>query len=97
MKVRLAPRANLDLEEIGDWIALDNRPAARQFIKSIRWFCSTLKQFPGRYPVDEQSNLRKAPHGAYFIFYRTTAEEVQIVRVVHSARDQAAIFGSDEV
>jgi plasmid stabilization system protein ParE len=25
MKVRLAPRANLDLEEIGDWIALDNR------------------------------------------------------------------------
>lgn len=38
------------------------------------------------------SNLRSHPHGNYVIFYRPIGDGIEIVRVLHGARDIDAAF-----
>jgi toxin ParE1/3/4 len=49
--------------------------------------------FPFAAPVREQlgPGLRVTFHGAYAIYYKPLADAVVIVRVVHGARDVAAL------
>lgn len=39
------------------------------------------------------AGLRGLPHGRYMIYYIAGDARITIVRVLHSARDAAAIFG----
>ncbi len=39
------------------------------------------------------ASLRGLPHGRYMIYYLAADARIVIVRVLHSARDAAAIFG----
>jgi toxin ParE1/3/4 len=39
--------------------------------------------------------IRKRGHGRYLIFYRVLEKEVEILRIVHGARDWAALFADD--
>lgn len=47
----------------------------------------------GRSRSELQMGLRSFPVGRYLIFYRPSATSVEIVRVLHSARDVDAMFG----
>ncbi len=51
---------------------------------------------PGSFPArdDLHPGLRAARHGRYLIFFLETADAVQIVRVLHGARDLPRILGS---
>ena len=44
---------------------------------------------PGSFPARDElrKGLRSARHGRYLIFFLETSDEVQIVRVLHGARD----------
>jgi plasmid stabilization system protein ParE len=96
MKVAIAPVALEDLREIGRTVAADNPTAAVRLTRRIRTACAALGDFPEHYSLDVRIGLRRSVVGAYLVFYRVKAAEVQIVRILHGARDYVAILGTDD-
>src|ERR1700674_5181938 len=72
MRLIFAPLATADLEEIGDYIALDNPPRALSFIRELRAQCRKILDNPLAFPAREDlaPGLRVLPYGQYLIFYR---------------------------
>jgi len=98
VKVRLTGDALADLEEIGDWIAQDNPGRADSFIAELRKVCATLATRARRYPVAFSrpgGEVRKRTSGNYLIFYRIAHGEVQVLRILHGARDWAALLHAE--
>jgi toxin ParE1/3/4 len=94
MSYRLLPAARIDLIEIADFIALDNPARALSFIAEIEAIMSTIAERPGSFPARDElaAGLRSARHGRYLIFFVTGDDMVQIVRVLHGARDLPRVF-----
>jgi toxin ParE1/3/4 len=90
----LSPRAQLDLEEIGDYIALDNPVRALSFLDQLRAHCERISGMPGAYPAREDlgTGIRMAVHGRYLILFRTNDEAVRIERILHSARRPPSVL-----
>lgn len=86
---RLSPRAKAELEEIGDHIADDSPTNARRFIERLTQKFMALSRHPmiGRARPELRADLRSFPYGAYIILYRAIDGGVEIVRVVHAARN----------
>jgi toxin ParE1/3/4 len=99
--VTLTRVAEQDIRDIASYIALDNPPAARQFGAAILDATRQLREFPnsGRsipgYPMRAlrvSSQFRR-----YHIYYRfIEADAIEIVRVLHSARDISAVLEHDQ-
>ena len=95
MKVVLAKSAITDLESIADWIAADSPERAVSFIELLRRRCLQLADAPRAYPLVpryESKGIRRRPVGDYLIFYRLTGSVVEIVHVLHGARDVEALL-----
>jgi len=86
---RLSPQAASDLEAIGDYIAQDSPTNARRFIERLTQKFVALGRNPmiGRARPELRADLRSFPYGAYLILYRVIDDGVEIVRVVHAARN----------
>lgn len=81
--------AREDLRAIRDYIARDSARYARLVVEQLVHAVDRLRDFPlsGRVvPEMAQSTIREVIEGSYRIVYRVTADEVQIVAVVHGAR-----------
>ena len=78
-----------DLRQIIGYISADNPAAADAFLSKIMETSNLIARSPsiGRIRRDLNVDLRSFPVGNYLIFYRETAGEVQVVRVLHGARD----------
>ena len=89
MTYRLSPQAKSELEAIGDHIAGDNPTHAERFIERLTGKFVALGRNPriGRARPELRSDLRSFPYGAYLILYRVIDDGVEIVRVVHAARN----------
>jgi toxin ParE1/3/4 len=87
-------RAHLDLVEIALRIAEENPTAADRWLDSIQEKCRTLAQMPdlGRPRPVLAPNLRGLTVGNYIIFYRPATEGIQVIRVLHGARDIPSLF-----
>lgn len=88
MKLRYTPRARSDLVEIHDYIAQDNPQAAKRVIQIIRKAAEALPQNPfvgrsGRIAGTREFAVGRFP---FLLAYRTEADEVQILSVIHTAR-----------
>ena len=94
MRLIFAPLAVADLEEIGDYIALDNPPRALSFIRELRAQCRKILDNPLAFPAREDlaPGLRVLPYGQYLIFYRPMDTTVRIERILHGARDVGTQF-----
>ncbi len=94
MKLTFRPEALADLEEIYDYIAEDNPTAAGTFVAELRERCGVLAEQPliGRERPELHPDLRGFPMGRYVIFYRVLTDEVEIVTVIHGARDIENLF-----
>jgi toxin ParE1/3/4 len=88
LRLVFSPRAQLDLEAIGDYIARDNPTRAVTFLEELRAHCDRIVTTPAAYPAREDlaSGIRMAVHGRYRIFIRVGAAQVRIERILHSAR-----------
>ena len=93
-RVRILPAARSGLIDIGDFIALDNPERAASFVGEIETAFTEIAQRPGSFPArdDLYRGLRTARHGRYLIFFLETGDQVQIVRVLHSAHNLSRIF-----
>jgi len=81
--------AERDLSEIWEYIAEDNETAADKTLREIDAQCHVLGQYPkmGRDRSDIVPGVRSFPVGSYLIFYRETGQGIEIIRVLHGARN----------
>lgn len=99
MKVFLSHAARQELAEISDWIARDNPERAESFSLELLDRALALGDYPSAYPVLEafqHRGIRRRGHGDYLILYRILAETVEVVHIVHGARDVSAVLAADE-
>lgn len=98
MKLRFRPDALADLREIYDYIADDNPTKVGEFIGIIREKCRLIAKQPkiGRSRPELHLDLRSFPIKSYVIFYRILTDTVEIVNVIHSARDIRPLFSGDD-
>ena len=90
----ITPLAEGDLEGIWQYIARDNRTAADRVLTTFRDKFLMLANRPllGERREDLRPNLRAFSVGKYVIYYRPAEGEIEIIRVVHSARDVRILF-----
>jgi toxin ParE1/3/4 len=88
VKLVFSDMAEADLEEIGDYIALDNPLRAMSFIAELRSHCAQLLLFPEAAALRQElgEGLRSQPHGRYLIFYRVAEHSVRIERILQGNR-----------
>jgi len=87
--------AQADLASIGDYIASHNPDRAISFIQELREACGSILSAPHGYPLVPnfaQYGIRRKVHGSSLIFYRTTDAAVEIIHILHGARDYEAIL-----
>ncbi|HHL33297.1 MAG TPA: type II toxin-antitoxin system RelE/ParE family toxin [Desulfobulbaceae bacterium] len=96
-RVEFSPKADNDLEKIGDYIAEDNPRRAVSFIQEIRERCRKLDAFPEAAPRFPElgDNARILPHGNYVILYNVLDDKVLIERVLNGARDILSVIKDD--
>jgi toxin ParE1/3/4 len=94
MLLSITPLAALDLEEIGDYIALDNPLRAVEFLTELQAHCETILLNPEGYRLRQEfsKTMRSCSHGNYVIFYESDAKVVTVVRILHGGRDFQKIF-----
>lgn len=99
MIVVVTSAAAAELEAIGDYIAKDKPGRALGFIQEIRARCEALGDHPRRFPLVpryEASGIRRCVHGNYLIFYRVTADIVEIVHILPGSRNyEPLLFQQD--
>ncbi len=97
MRVVWTRPAEIDLEQISDYIATDNPDRAVSFVGEIVETGEALADTPRAFPLVprlEHRGVRQRGYGRYLIFYRVTHEAVEILHVAHGARDYIrALFG----
>lgn len=97
MIVELSDKAERDLAEIGDHIALDNPLRAATFIDELQERCLTLDRHPQRFPVVGRRGryqVRKMTYTGYVILYAVGEKRVDVLRIVHGSRDWFDLIAS---
>ncbi|MBI3421294.1 MAG: type II toxin-antitoxin system RelE/ParE family toxin [Candidatus Sungbacteria bacterium] len=98
-----SPQAEKDLNEIADYILADNLEAAVRFVDAVETTCTQLTKMPdmGRvFPCDNENlaelrMIRAAKsYSLYLIFYRKAGKRIEIIRILHGARDYPTIFNN---
>jgi plasmid stabilization system protein ParE len=95
MRVFFARAAEIELEEIGDHIALSNPDRAVSLVQELRDKCLGLADMPLGFPRLAQwpaLDLGRRVHGNYVIFYRVSGENVEVLHVLHGAMDYERIL-----
>jgi toxin ParE1/3/4 len=92
--VRLSPKARDDLDEIWFSIATDNPAAADRLLERIGAGLERLSVFPqlGVPRPEIATDARILVEGSYLVIYEATAKGVDVVRVLHGARDLRDLF-----
>jgi plasmid stabilization system protein ParE len=96
VRVVFTGKAENGLRTIGDYIAQDSPRRAVSFMKELREAAMALGESPLAFPVApgfETYGIRRRTYGNYLILYRVSAERVEILHILHGARDVQALFG----
>lgn len=87
-RILRTPQSRTDLVEIILHIRRDNRRAARRWLLTIDEKLRILADFPGigRARPELGRGLRSFPVGNYVLFYRPSDDGIELIRVLHGAR-----------
>ena len=97
MKVIFTKQAETDLEQIADYIALDNPIRALSFIEEIEQKCLSIGDIPKAFPIVSELielGIRKRVYQNYSIFFCIESNQVFIIRILNSAMNYTALFES---
>jgi toxin ParE1/3/4 len=98
MKVVITAAARSDLIEIGDFIQADNPDRAVTFVDELLDRCLSLADMPRAYPLVpryERFGIRRRVYQNYLIFYRIQKNRIEVIHILHGARDYEAILFPD--
>jgi toxin ParE1/3/4 len=101
--IAIRPAADRDLDELAAFIAKDDIGAALRFYDAVARAYEQLLDRPGIAPSRDFGHPRlnalrmwPVPHFPnHLIFYRPVEDGIEIVRVLHAARDIASLLGDD--
>jgi toxin ParE1/3/4 len=96
-QVTRRPLAETDILEIWDYIADDSLAAADRWVDHLDEQFRVLATQPmmGRARDELAPGVRSFPFGRYVVFYVPLADGIDVVRVLHGARDIDAVFNPD--
>jgi toxin ParE1/3/4 len=88
-RIRITPLADQDLVAIWYFIAQDDPVAADRLLDLLGQKYKILADNPHMGPArpDIAKKLRYYPVGNYLLLYRVIPDGIELVRVVHGARD----------
>ncbi|WP_306839960.1 type II toxin-antitoxin system RelE/ParE family toxin [Neorhizobium huautlense] len=95
MKVRFSRQARADLAEITAVISRDNPRRAETYTDELEAACTGLSDTPEAFQVFRRRNgqeIRRRPYGNYVILYRINGRHVDILRIIHGARNYQRLF-----
>jgi toxin ParE1/3/4 len=89
MIVVITGPAAADLRAIGDYISRDSLAQAAKVVAGLRHTCATLSEASLRFPLAPQlgEGVRRVARPPYVVFYRVGDEVVEVLRIIHAARD----------
>jgi toxin ParE1/3/4 len=95
-RVLRRPLAAADIAEIWDYIAEDSIAQADAWVDRLDETLRLPATQPrmGRLRDESSPGLRSLPFGRYVIFYEPLDDGIDVVRVLHAARDVDAQFGT---
>jgi len=95
MRVVVTAPAERDLEGIFDYIASDSPRNAKKYVGELRRKINGLGRFPLIHPLrgDLRTGLRTASHGSHVVVFRIAERIVEVIGVIHGARDLTELFG----
>jgi toxin ParE1/3/4 len=96
MRLILRPSAKRDLALI--WSSTESRwdrAQADSYVIAINRRLGAILDFPSSYPEyrSRHGKFRKAPSGEHVIFYLVSAEQVDVIRILHNRMDADAQLG----
>jgi len=94
-RVTRRPLAAVDILDVWDYIAEDSAAAADRWVDKLDETFNLIATQPlmGRARDELAASLRSFPFGRYVIYYVPIEDGIDVVRVLHSARDIDAVFG----
>jgi toxin ParE1/3/4 len=98
-RLTLTSQARADLEDIWLHIAQDNPPAADRLIDEIAVRVERLEAYPllGPSRPEIAPDARLLVIGNYVALYRLLDDDIEVVRVVHGARELKRLFGITDI
>lgn len=93
-RVTRRPLATTDILDIWDYIADDSVEQADRWVDRLDEKLALIATQPlmGRARVELDAEVRSLSFGRYVIFYVPTHDGIDVLRVLHSARDIDAMF-----
>lgn len=95
--VKRRPLAALDILDVWDHIADDDMAAADRWVDALDTAFHRLATQPmmGRARPELGGDLRSFPFRRYVIYYLPLRDGIDVVRVLHSARDIDGLVGDE--
>jgi len=92
--VVLTADAEADLDDIFDYVAEDSATAAFGLVSMLRAKALRIGQAPRAYPARSNygNGIRASFSGSYVILFRVQHDRVEILHIVHGARDLKRLF-----
>jgi toxin ParE1/3/4 len=93
--VLVTAEAETDLEQIAAYVAEHSPQSALKLIRDLRERCESLSDTPRGYslvPRYEHLGIRRRPFGNFLIFYRIGTDAIEIVHILHGARDYEPVL-----
>jgi antitoxin ParD1/3/4/toxin ParE1/3/4 len=94
----LTPAAEAELQSIVDFIRRDDPEMALHVLGAIEYAMELIAENPGIGRVRDdlvEEDLRVWVVYSYLIVYRPTARPLEVVHVIHGARDLATALGKE--
>jgi plasmid stabilization system protein ParE len=99
MIVTLTAEAEADLEQIASYVAEQSPKSALKLVRELRERCESLLDAPRGYPLVpryERFGVRRRPFGRFLIFYRIGEDRIEVIHILHGARDYESLLFPQE-
>lgn len=99
MIVVVTTEAEHDLEQIATYVAEQSPQRALNLIRELRARCESLRDAPRAYPLVpryEHTGIRRRVFGNFLIFYRIGQNRIEVIHVLHGARDYESLLFPEE-
>ena len=97
-RITRRPLAEADILEVWDYIADDSIDAADRWVDRLDEQLRLLAAQPmmGRSRDELSLGVRSFPFGRYVVFYAPLDDGIDVIRVLHGARDVDAVFKPEQ-
>ena len=94
MQLIFAPAVRLELLQIGEAIEADSPSRAASFVRELEDKARSIALNPKIYRLrhDVAPGIRLATYASYIILFRLSASKIEILHIVHGARDLKRLF-----